>query len=74
MQKKLCKPFFASLFLSLMLTTFTFAGDVHCPVAPPPPPLPEEGRGSLPPVSDYSTLSHITKEVWNFLTENANLF
>jgi hypothetical protein len=74
MQKRSLKIYVATLIFTLSLASFALAGEGQCPIAPPPP-HDEDGRGNAvnanPDItSDYQVL----KGIWEFLTQNTDLF
>jgi len=69
------KLYFTSLLLTLILTSFAFAGDGQCPIAPPPP----AGGGGMPPVIINTNPSvadtyQFLKGFWELLAQSADLF
>jgi hypothetical protein len=69
------KLYFATFILTLTLTSFGFAGDVHCPFDGTPPD--EDGRNA-PVVTDInpsvSSNYQFLKGFWELLTQNTDLF
>ncbi len=76
MQKSSLKLYISTCILTLLLAAFTFAGEVQCPIAPPPPD--EDGRGPVPVIvntnpSEGSSYQFL-KGFWEFLSQNTDLF
>lgn len=69
MRKISFKSLVASLFFLVLLTSFSYAGEGHCPVVPPPPPPDEGGRGA-DVITDRYQFDEIIKGVWEFLALN----
>lgn len=62
------KRIFATFAFALILGSFAYAGNDHCPVFPPPPPPPGEGgRGVAQMTTDDSTIDQMIKGFWEFL-------
>ncbi len=76
MQKSSLKLYVRTLLLTLLLASFSFAGNDQCPVAPPPPD--EGGRGSTPVIVKTNPSEggsyQLLKGFWEFLTQNTDLF
>ena len=76
MQKSSLKLYLMTLIFTLAMASFTFAGEVHCPIAPPPPD--EDGRGSTPVIVNTNPSEgssyQLLKGFWEFLTQNTDLF
>lgn len=70
MSKTSLKSFLASLFFVMLITSFSFAGDGHCPVVPPPPPG-EGGRNSVQVIADDNSAEEIIKSLWEFIAQNS---
>lgn len=62
------RSFLASLLFSLMLTMSVFAGNSHCPDAPPPP---DEGDRSVSVTED---INHIVKGFWDFIAHTSEVY
>jgi hypothetical protein len=76
MQKSSLKLYAATFIFTLALATFTFAGDSHFPVAPPPPADPG-GRMAVQvevKPAPANTDSQILKNIWEFVTQSIRLF
>ena len=76
MKKSSFKLFFGTFLLTLLLASFAFAGDDHCPIAPPPPD--EDGRGPVPVIvntnpSEGSSYQFL-KGFWELLSQSTDLF
>lgn len=73
MQKSFFKLYLATFLFILSLSSFSFAGDGQCPVAPPPPPLDGNqgagGRIANPGPTEPLTVgaSQIIVNIWEFL-------
>lgn len=77
MQKGSLKLYVPTLLLTMLLATFTFAGNDQCPFSPPPPPD-EDGRGPVPVIvntnpSEGSSYQFL-KGFWELLSQNTDLF
>jgi hypothetical protein len=76
MQKGSLKFCFATLILTFLLASFSFAGEDQCPIAPPPPD--EDGRGPVPVIVNTNPSEgssyQLLKGFWEFLTQNTDLF
>lgn len=77
MQKSSLKLYFFTLLLTLSLTSFTFAGEVHCPFTDTPPP--SDGDLVTAPVIVNTTPSvngtyQFLKGFWEVLTQSSDLF
>jgi hypothetical protein len=75
MQKSSLKLYFATFVFTLALATFTFAGEGHCPDAPPPAPG-DDGRLSVQVVEVKSAPadSQILKNIWDLIAHSIRLF
>ena len=74
MQKGLSKLYFATFVFTLALASFAFAGEVHCPDAPPPNPD-DDGRISVQVVEIKPNAdSQILKNIWDFIAHSVRLF
>jgi hypothetical protein len=77
MQKSSLKLYFTTFIVMLSVTSFTFAGNGHCPDDPPPPADPG-GRMAVQVVEVKpalaSTDSQILKNIWEFVTQSIRLF
>jgi hypothetical protein len=69
MQNRSFKLIFVSLILSLSLTSFAFAGNDHCPDAPPPP---AQGNRVVQVVPVET--SQLLKSFWDFIAYSTRLF
>jgi hypothetical protein len=79
MQKSSFKLYFATILFTLTLASFTFAGEVQCPIAPPPPPPTGIGNGESVPVIINTNPSvrgsyQFLKRFWDLFTQNTDLF
>lgn len=73
MHKRSLKHYFSTLIVALTLASCTFAGDIQCPIVPPPPP--EEGRGLATNTSPADTDdSQILNDIWEFISQRMDLF
>ena len=76
MQKRSLKLYFSTLLISLTLTSFSFAGNDQCPLAPPPPP--NEGRASVTVIANTNptvgNAYQFLKGFWEFLAQGRDLF
>ncbi len=76
MQKSSLKLYLSTFLLTLILASFGFAGDSHCPIAPPPPD--EDGRGSAPVVVNTNpsvgSSYQLIKSFWELLSQSTDLF
>lgn len=76
MKKGSLKLFLSTLLVTLSLASFTFAGDTHCPIAPPPPD--EDGRGSVLVIVNTNPSEgnsyDLIKGFWELLSQNMDLF
>ena len=77
MKKSSLKLYFATFLFTMAMTSFTFAGDIHCPIAPPPPPD-EDGRMVAPIIADTNSTAgdsyQFLSGFWEFLTQSTDLF
>ncbi len=76
MKKSSFKLYFATFVLTLILASLSFAGEVQCPFASPPP---GEGERATVPVIVDTNLSvnnnyQFLKGFWEFLAQNTDLF
>ena len=75
MQKSSFKLYFATLIFTLTLASFSFAGDTHCPIAPPPP---DNDPGSELVIANTNPTRgdsyQFLKRFWEILAQGADLF
>jgi hypothetical protein len=66
--------YFAAFALILISASFSFAGEVQCPFAPPPPP--EEGRISAQAMiaDSIDNAYPLLSEIWEFIAQSTDLF
>jgi hypothetical protein len=76
--KNSLKLYFATLIFTLAMASFSFAGEVQCPIAPPPPPPDEDGRVATPIIADTNPAAGDSNQFlsgfWEFLTQSTDLF
>jgi hypothetical protein len=72
MQKSSLKLYFATFLFTLSLASFTFAGEVHCPLTDPPPPPP--GDGDTGRIAVVINPDSSVKDNYQFLTGFWELF
>lgn len=60
--------FLSTLLLTLTLAFSAFAGNGHCPDAPPPPS--EEGRSATPETIDSNIFDSLLKELWELIASD----
>jgi hypothetical protein len=76
MQKGSLKLYFATFLLTLILASFSLAGDVHCPLTEPPPD--EGGRASVPVIVNANPTVKDTyqflKGFWEIFAQSTDLF
>ena len=77
MKKSSLKLYFVTLLFTLAMASFTFAGNIQCPVAPPPPPD-EDGRMSTPIIANTNPTAgdsyQFLSGFWEILTQTTDLF
>ena len=80
MHERSLKRFLGMVLITLVLATFSLAGDTHCPLIDPPPPVDGDGSGLVivsPNVNTNPTVkddSQFLKGFWEFFSQNADLF
>lgn len=76
MQKSSLKLYLATFIFTLTLVSLTFAGEGHCPIAPPPPD--EDGFNSVPAVVNTNPSEgsnyQLIKGFWELLSQSTDLF
>jgi hypothetical protein len=80
MRKSFLKLYLVTFLFILSLGSVSFAGDAHCPVAPPPPPTDgDQGAGGRMANSDPTKpltveASQIIQNIWDFLNLTTRSF
>jgi hypothetical protein len=71
------KRYFFTFLFTITLVSFTFAGDVHCPLVDPPSPG-DDGLVTAPVIVNTNPTVNSTyqflKGFWEFLSQSSDLF
>jgi hypothetical protein len=67
MQKSSLRLYFTTLLFTLTLASLTFAGEIQCPLAPPPPPVDGNG-GRVAIIETKDVLTENIKYISDFLS------
>ena len=74
MKKSTFKLYLATFVFTLTLTTFTFAGDGQCPIAPPPPGRPDGEVVTVNTNPSVRSSYQFLKSFWDLLAQSTDLF